>query len=222
MKTTRKALLMVLCAVLLVAGSVLGTMAYLTDTEDVTNTFTFGKVDIKLDEAVVTPETGKAPDPTDRTEDGNANVVMIPGRVIDKDPTVTVLGGSEACFVRMKVEVENLDSLKAAFPVANYSTYYSGEMFLLDKLCNIDSTNWTFSSISDNVYEFRYIKEVEKTGSNEVLPALFTKLTVPGAAVTNENIDELASVQIKVTAEAVQSESFGSDANTAWAAITTP
>ena len=220
MKTTRKALLMVLCAVLLVAGSVLGTMAYLTDTEDVTNTFTFGKVDIKLDEATLDKETGKATsDP--RTETGNTDVKMIPGRVIDKDPTVTVLGGSEACFVRMKVTVENLANLKAAFPAANYPTYYSGEMFLLDKLCNIDSTNWTFSSISDNVYEFRYKSEVAKSDANTPLPALFTTLTVPGAAVTNENIDELASVQIKVTAEAVQSESFGSDANTAWAAITT-
>jgi predicted ribosomally synthesized peptide with SipW-like signal peptide len=45
-----KALLMACCAVLLVFASVLGTLAYLTDTtEKVTNTFTVGKVDISLD-----------------------------------------------------------------------------------------------------------------------------------------------------------------------------
>lgn len=51
MKTTKKALLLTLCAVLLVAASVLGTMAYLTSTDDVQNTFTVGQVSIKLDEA---------------------------------------------------------------------------------------------------------------------------------------------------------------------------
>lgn len=52
-KTKTKALLMSLCAVLLVAASVLGTMAYLTDSKDVKNTFTVGNVTIKLDEAKV-------------------------------------------------------------------------------------------------------------------------------------------------------------------------
>ena len=51
MKTTKKALLLTLCAVLLVAASVLGTMAYLTSTDEVQNTFTVGQVSIKLDEA---------------------------------------------------------------------------------------------------------------------------------------------------------------------------
>lgn len=44
MKTRSKALLLTLCAVLLVAASVLGTMAYLTSTDEVTNTFTVGQV----------------------------------------------------------------------------------------------------------------------------------------------------------------------------------
>ena len=60
-KTKTKALLMSLCAVLLVAASVLGTMAYLTDSKDVKNTFTVGNVSIKLDEAKVNAD-GKAID----------------------------------------------------------------------------------------------------------------------------------------------------------------
>ena len=51
MKTRSKALLLTLCAVLLVAATIFGTMAYLTSTDTVTNTFTVGKVNIKLDEA---------------------------------------------------------------------------------------------------------------------------------------------------------------------------
>ena len=50
MKKAKKALALVLCAVLLVAGSVMGTMAYLTSKDEVVNTFTVGKVGITLDE----------------------------------------------------------------------------------------------------------------------------------------------------------------------------
>lgn len=53
MKKTSKALLLGLCAVLLVAASILGTMAYLTDNAKVENSFTLGKVEITLTEAKV-------------------------------------------------------------------------------------------------------------------------------------------------------------------------
>ena len=50
MKTKSKALLLTLCAVLLVTASVLGTMAYLTSQDQVVNTFTVGSVAIKLED----------------------------------------------------------------------------------------------------------------------------------------------------------------------------
>ena len=53
MKARNKILLLALCMAALIAVSVLGTMAYLTSTDTVTNTFTVGKVAIKLDEAKV-------------------------------------------------------------------------------------------------------------------------------------------------------------------------
>lgn len=49
MKRNTKALLIVLCVALLVTGTVVGTLAYLADTDEVVNTFTVGNVDIKLD-----------------------------------------------------------------------------------------------------------------------------------------------------------------------------
>ena len=191
------------------------------DTKDVTNTFTFGKVNIKLDEATLDKETGKATsDP--RTETGNTDVRLIPGRKIAKDPTVTVLANSEACYVRMKVTVENFDNLKAVLPADKYPSYYNGSMFLLQNLCEWNSDSWECVSVNDNVYEFRYkAGAVAKAASDNALPALFKSITVPGAAVTNANIETLAKVKIIVTAEAVQAEGFA-DANTAWAAITTP
>ena len=86
MKTKSKALLLTLCAVLLVAASVLGTMAYLTSTDTVTNTFTVGKVEIKLDETDVTNPNGP------RVKANSYK--LMPGTTYTKDPTVTVLKGS--------------------------------------------------------------------------------------------------------------------------------
>ena len=78
MKTKSKALLLTLCAVLLIAASVLGTMAYLTSTDTVTNTFTVGNVKIDLIESRYHREGNdnsgdtSIPDPTHKVvaEDG--------------------------------------------------------------------------------------------------------------------------------------------------------
>ena len=53
MKTKYKVVLLTVCAVLLIASAAFGTIAYLTDQETVTNTFTVGKVVITLDETDV-------------------------------------------------------------------------------------------------------------------------------------------------------------------------
>ena len=41
-KKLTKTLVLAACAILLVVGTVMGTVAYLTDSEEVTNTFTYG------------------------------------------------------------------------------------------------------------------------------------------------------------------------------------
>jgi hypothetical protein len=81
-----------LAALLLVAVSVGGTIAYLQDaTKPVENVFTTSHVDIDLTE---TKKTFK----------------MVPGTSIEKDPKVTVKANSEACWLFVKVDKsENLD-----------------------------------------------------------------------------------------------------------------
>lgn len=223
MKNAKKILALLLCAVLLVGASIAGTVAYLTDKDDVTNTFTVGKVNIKLDEAVLDKETGEATDDP-RTEEGNTDVLLIPGRTIDKDPTVTVLADSEACYVRAKVYVANLDNLKAALPGEKY---YFGDVFLLQNLCvdaNGNSTwngdIWEMKSFdaATNTYEFWYHEKVAKADTDTVLDPLFSAFTVPGEDITSNNIELLKGVQIIVTAEAIQAEGF-EDATAAWTAL---
>ena len=89
MKTRNKALVLTLCAVLLVVATVMGTLAYLTDTtQEITNTFTVGKVEIELKET-------------------KTNFKMVPGCEIEKDPKVTVKEGSEACWLFVKMDKAN-------------------------------------------------------------------------------------------------------------------
>lgn len=99
MKTRSKALLLTLCAVLLVAASVLGTMAYLTSTDEVTNTFTVGQVKIKLDEAKANPD-GSLVANADRVKANEYK--LLPGHTYNKDPMVTVLSGSESSYCRFR------------------------------------------------------------------------------------------------------------------------
>ena len=94
----KKAVITAVALTLALCLAVGGTLAYLIDkTGEVKNTFTYGDVDITL------AETGAT---------NNAKEYkMVPGSILDKDPTVTVLAVSEACYVFVKVEKSpNLDT----------------------------------------------------------------------------------------------------------------
>ena len=84
---TKKILALALAAVLLVAVTVAGTIAYLVDsTDEVKNTFTTAKVDIELDEI-----------------QDDRDFELIPGNVYAKEPYVTVVDGSEPAWVFVEV-----------------------------------------------------------------------------------------------------------------------
>ena len=209
----RRILLLVACAVLLVSLSVGATLAYLTSTtETVKNTFTVGNVNITLDEAEV-DEYGK--NPNGRTEDGN-EYKLLPGHVYAKDPTVTVKGTSEDCYVRIVLKITNYDKLQAIL----------GADVKPQDLVNgtWDSASWPCAGyeIKDGVAtcEFRYKEVVEKSDSDTKLAALFTEIKIDGAKVTEKNIGTLEEVEIQIQAHAIQADGFA-DAAAAWAAYST-
>lgn len=218
MKTKSKALLLALCAVLLVAASVLGTMAYLTSQDQVVNTFTVGNVTIELDEARVGAD-GRYTDHNDRVKTNDYH--LLPGLTYDKDPTVTVNQPSDRCYVRMLVKVTNIVNLKAVFTDASY--YGADGTFLLQNLISgWDPTIWVYEGYTpdgDNgVYEFRYFAPVDAKNGDVVLDDLFETITIPGEEVTSDNIAYLDYVQIDVVAQAIQSAGFNTESE-AWAAF---
>lgn len=225
MKTRNKALIIIMCVVLLMAVSIFGTLSYLTDSESVTNTFTVGLVKIKLNETDVNTDGKKASD--DRVQTNEYE--LLPGRTYIKDPTVTVDKGSIESYIRMMVEVERIDQLKAALPDSKYyadldkdgSTDDFALEMLLDSSWNY--SQWHFAGYTEKgtsgIYEFRYYTTVDTSKSNADLPLepLFTKIKVPGE-IDNEQLADLADVEIVVTAHAIQVSGFD-DADAAWAAF---
>ena len=130
MKKT-KAILMALCAVLLVAASVMGTLAYLTSEDKVTNTFTVGKVAITLDEAKVNVN-GQKLDANNNVydEEGSVNLAarvqkndykLMPGHEYVKDPIVHVAADSEDCYLFVKVE-NGIAAIEAPTTIADQMT----------------------------------------------------------------------------------------------------
>ena len=106
----KKTIALLLVMVMIFGISVGGTIAYLTDKETVTNTFTVGDVQIKLDEAKVDETGTKIDNNGDKVIDDKDRVTsndykLLPGMSYTKDPTVTLLQGSEESYVRLYVTV---------------------------------------------------------------------------------------------------------------------
>ena len=234
-KTKTKALLMSLCAVLLVAASVLGTMAYLTDSKDVKNTFTVGNVAINLDEAKVdengTQVVDKDGNPVARVTENEYK--LLPGHTYVKDPTVTVLKPSVESYVRMKVTFNNADKIIALCTDPEFEGEVTGveNAFPLIRMVNFVKANaakWDgiipdnmvdtedmlanskyFVKGTDNTltYYFYYNGTVAARDGNVVLPTLFDSIKVP-TWVTGDQLAKLKDFQINVVAEAIQADGF--------------
>ena len=212
MKTRSKALLLTLCAVVLVIATVFGTMAYLTSTDEVKNTFTVGSVAIKLDEAKANTD-GSLVEGADRVK---ANIYkLLPGHTYNKDPMVTVLKGSEPSYVKMTVTFSKANELDAIFAPdgANLTSIFNG----------YDATNWIGkgntkdAAANTRTYEFWYKETVDAPDADVALDALFDSITVPGE-ITKEQLATIKDMTITVNAYAIQADGFA-NAEAAWAAF---
>ena len=207
-QTENKAILTLLCAVALVVGSVFATLAYFTDTESVTNTFTVGKVDISMDE--LNTDGKDADGEVNTAERDTANKYhLIPGKTYTKDPTIHVVADSEDCW--LFVEVKNgLANIEAA--VDNKGTVSK----------QISDNGWTLLAGKTDVYYKKWVS------TDNVDQQVFSEFKIDGDKVVNmqdgkpvpaDKIDlkDYANANITVTAYAVQAEGFDTAAD-AWSA----
>ncbi len=180
----KKKTLAMFLALALVLGSIIGgTVAWLTaQTEPIVNTFTDSDIDITLEES-----TGD-------------NYQMVPGCTISKDPMVTVIEGSEKCYLFVRLEKsENFD---------DFMTYEIAD-------------GWTALESDPNVY-YRVVDAADMSTAYSVLKG--AQVTVKDT-VTKEDMNSLTEEtypKLTVTAYASQfskSSTENFDVNEAWANI---
>ena len=200
MKTRSKALLLILCAMLLLVASALGTVAYLTVQDTVTNTFSVGKVDATLIEGSAGKRSMRARS-TGAPVDENDHILM-PGHTYTKDHTIHVDAVSEDSYIFVKVE-NGIASYEAAS-----SAEEGGYRTIADQ---ITANGWTALESAADVYYREYTKS--STGSDF---AVFNTFKIADNANDAESWGS-CDAQVAVTAYAVQKYGFDT-ASAAWMA----
>jgi len=203
MKKRTKAFLLVLCAIMLVTASIMGTVAYLTSTtETVSNTFSVGQVHITLSETKVDVYGAELTGEDAGTTSQGQAYKMLPSHEYVKDPTITVTAGSEPCWLFVKVD----NGISAYEAKATANTIAS----------QLTANGWTLVDGQTNVYWHAVVDAREEAKTVQVFEKFViadNANTVDGwSAVTSEN------TKVSVTAYAIQSDGF-TDAESAWAAL---
>ena len=184
----KKSLALVLALAMIVVCVVGGTLAWLIDkTDPVTNTFTYGDINIKLAETTGT------------------SYKMIPGYTITKDPKVTVLAGSEKCYLFVKV-------VKSA----NFDTFMTYDM----------AAGWTqLKDASNNDVPGVYYRVVDTAGMGTAYSVLANDQVTVKDTVTKADMNGLTEATqptLTFTAYACQYNSSNGTSFTAadaWAKV---
>ena len=202
---TKKRFVAILLCVTLVALAAIGaTFAYLTDTKTVDNTFTMGKVAIKLDETNVNDPTG------DRVTSNAYHVY--PGAVVTKDPIVHNVG-ENAAYIRATVNVSNWMNLCAAY-YPDFGIHYpsAGYENSLELLVGQLGKGWSVVGVTigdtftDGAFGAKFILKYEGTlAAGADTTAMFQSVTIP-AGIDNANTDSFK--EVKVVAQAIQADGF--------------
>ena len=175
-----KTMFMILAVVLIVGISVGGTLAWLTATTGpVVNTFTVGDINITLAETTT-------------------DYKMVPGSTIEKDPEVTVLKDSEACWLFVKIEEStNLDSF-ITYSVADGWTALTGVSGVYYREVPATTADTAFSVLAND----------QVTVKDTVTKAMMNELQNDGATQPT----------LTFTAYAVQKDNVATAAD-AWATV---
>lgn len=213
---TKKKVLVIAAAALLLIGSVLGTMAWLHDKDtEPAQVFTVGDIGIDL--------TYSALDAKVVGTDNPADDVLVPNKTYTLNPTITVDADSEECYIRIFVKINGWSAFQSVlrdettldkfFSTVDTSKKVNAEGYYTT---TFDSTNWedehakldtVLKADDDGIFEFRYKTTVAKSADATELAKTFTKVTLP-YYLNNDDIDTLiaANFSIEFEAQAIQAD----------------
>lgn len=223
---SKKKIAVVLAATALAASLIIGgTLAYLTDSDKKTNTFTMGNIDISLAE----PHW-------DDTTDGKG---LVPGSTLVKDPIVTAAAGNS--YMRVKAEFYDTSVTPAVLITDTarinkiLSTLYTDTSYdaatgtagtnivegtgysaaSLAAYAGVNKTDFTFDAARTANAGIRYYNYTAGTGifqaGTSPKTVLFTNVVIPTDFKAADTA-LLGSYSISLTAEAIQSDGFANAA----------
>ncbi len=212
-KTKKRAIAIVLAAVLLISAVVGGTIAYLTSypTSAVVNTFTVGKVDIDLKEHKLQDDGSL----DTNTEVTNNSYSFMPGDTLPKDPYVTVKEGSEACWLFVRA-IETANTYGGGgkpiikFEVAEgtettqwkqLSTEVTGENVSNIWYCSVPKANdnTKYHILKDN--QIKIASEITSDQAKAMTGASTPKLSFRAAAVQSANVSTVQAAYNEIKDE---------------------
>lgn len=187
----RNVLTLVLALVLVAALAVGGTLAYFTDKDEASNTFTMGKVDINLHESDDDGATWE--------ENGLQYTKVLPGNEEKKWAQVTVDANSEDCYVMVSVQITTPTDTKLT--PENISDLYDAIETA------IGTTNWDVTTVTNSTGD-RMLQCVYKGTNNDKTAHagdeldLFKTITIPGEEFGNNTAGQ--TFNIVMNAYAIQ------------------
>lgn len=187
---TKKTLIAITAVVLVLFCTVGATLAWLVATTgEVKNTFTYGDIDITLTE---TFNKDLNNDGSNDTWEGK----MVPGNELSKDPKVTVKGGSEDCWLFVKVTKANNPDAYLTYSIA---------------------TGWTqLTDGSGNVISDFYYREVSSSAADQSFSVLTDDKVTVKNNVTKANLTAITkNPTLTFQAYAVQKDNVAT-AYAAW------
>ena len=207
----RRTLLVCLCALAIVTVAVSGTLAWLVDTSNqVTNTFTYGDINLSLEETK-TNENGEPLDANgdvipegattapQKTTSGN-EYKMVPGKVFLKDPVVTVKANSEKCWLFVELTEKGRATVGGTnFTFDNYLTYAVADDW--QPLAGQDGVYYRIVEMNEAPQDFAVLKNNRISVPDTVNKEMLLALDATGAE----------KVELSITAYAVQYLGFEAD-----------
>ena len=199
----KKIFVVALAACLLILSVAGSSMAYFTDIEDATNTFTVGNVDIKLSE--INPENGQLTEivnPITGFEYEN----IYPTQVIPKQPTITnVSSTNDSVYTAAKITLTNASDLLA--DEAAVKAFLAGGALNTDGFA---SAKYVIDTTSKTITVYAIINApLAKDASVDI----FTNVVIPGTW-DNDQMATFGTMKITINAYATQTAGF-TDATTA-------
>lgn len=197
MKRRKIFLTAIILALVLLIG---GMLAYFTDSENTTNEFTLGEVDISLSEPSWTGSQGSP-------------VEILPGQTVAKDPTVTNDGASDVyAFAQVVFPYASVTTEGSSQASAQELYSYSiNDEWVEVGSAVIDATNHTSTHL------YAYVGDpaespMKALSSGDSTATVFDNVTLKN--VTNPTELSGISLDIDVTAEGIQVNGLPSSANT--------